>query len=186
MLENSVKKPTFHVSVCQASFNSALGVWWLTAGWMLQFDFIQAQLQGQQEDFVGFLWHRPCPALLFSGHRLGCGHPTAGAAPCWHPSLSSHYLYLLSSEHLQTQSLDGHSVWQRSTARNRAHKQMKPKIKIRFLFLHWRPEWERERAMTFFTFGLLFIEVVVNLLLQQKDWLPFEVAMNLEARETAK
>lgn len=39
--------------------------------------------------------------------------------------------------------------------------------------------------MALFTFGLFFIEIVINLL-QQRDWLPFEVAMSLEARETAK
>lgn len=40
--------------------------------------------------------------------------------------------------------------------------------------------------MAFLTFSLLFTEVVVNLLLQQKDCLPFEVGVSLQARETAK
>lgn len=106
----------------------------MTAGWMLQFDFISTQLRGQQEGFVWFPWCGPSPSLMFSGHRVGCGHPTAGAHPCWHPSLSSHYLYLISSEHLETQSVDGHSVSQPSAARNRAHRQIKPERKIRFFF----------------------------------------------------
>lgn len=41
-------------------------------------------------------------------------------------------------------------------------------------------------ATALFTFGLFFIEIVVNLLLRQRDWLPFEVAMSLETTETAK
>lgn len=38
----------------------------------------------------------------------------------------------------------------------------------------------------FFTFVLFFIEIIVNLLLRQRGWFPFEVAMSLEARETVK
>lgn len=151
---------------------------------MLQFDFISTQLQGQQEDFVQFLQCRPCPTPMFSVHRAGCGHPTAGTHPCWHSSLSSHYLYLISSEHLRTQSVDGHSVSQHSAARNRTHTQIKPKRKIR-LFLHLRPEWVEEWAIALLTFDLFFIEIVVNLL-QQRDWLSFGVAMSLEARDRAK
>lgn len=40
--------------------------------------------------------------------------------------------------------------------------------------------------MALFAFGLFFIEIVVNLLQQRRNWLPFEVAVSLEARETAK
>lgn len=40
--------------------------------------------------------------------------------------------------------------------------------------------------MALFTFGLFFIEIIINLLLRQRGWLPFEVAMSLEARETVK
>lgn len=40
--------------------------------------------------------------------------------------------------------------------------------------------------MALFTFGLFCIESVVNHLLEQRDWLPLEVAVSLEARETAK
>lgn len=40
--------------------------------------------------------------------------------------------------------------------------------------------------MALFTFGPFFVEIVVNLLLQQKDCLPFEAGVSLEARETAK
>lgn len=46
------------------------------------------------------------------------------------PSLTSHYLYLISSVRFDIQSVDGHSVSRRSAARNRKHKQIKPKIKI--------------------------------------------------------
>jgi len=42
MLEICVKNPqrALHVLVCWANLNSALGVWWLTTDFMLQFHFI--------------------------------------------------------------------------------------------------------------------------------------------------
>lgn len=147
---------------------------------MLQFDLIQPQLQGQQEEFVLFLWYRPCPARCSVVTELAVGtvqqeHTRAGT----HHSAAITFISSLQN----TSSPRGTFCL---TARNRTHRQIKPKIKIRNFFLHLRPERVGECAMALFTFGLFCIESVVNHLLEQRDWLPLQVAMSLEGREIAK
>lgn len=122
---------------------------------------------------------------MFSGPRTICGHPQQEHPRAGIPSLSSHYHYLIPSEHLETQSTDGHSVSRRSAARNRTHRQIKPKIKIRLFFACKTCMRGRMLHDTFYIWPVLYWDCCKSLL-QQRDWLPFEVAVSLEAGETLK
>lgn len=67
----------------------------------------------------------PGPNPTLAAAAVGAAWQEPGRAGI--PALTSHYLYLICFD---SWSMDGHSVSQRSTARNRKHEKIKPKIKI--------------------------------------------------------